>query len=131
MKQRWLAGAVSGGRIGLLDYGQSKQLPDDSRLAFAELVLALRSGDNPRISAAMYGLGVITEKGAEATRCKMAYGMFDTRGRCAISSGPKSIPRLQFPNLLASFFPLDHLPLDISDVSSSHVCYMSWMLLWP
>ena len=72
---------LAGGRIGLLDYGQSKQLPDESRLAFAELVLALWSGDNPRISAAMYGLGVITEKGAEATRCKMAYGMFDTRGR--------------------------------------------------
>ncbi len=30
-----------GGRVGLLDYGQSKQLPDDQRLAFAHLVLAL------------------------------------------------------------------------------------------
>ena len=79
----WQLCDSAGGRIGLLDYGQSKQLPVESRLAFAELVLALRSGDNPRISAAMYGLGVITEKGAEATRCKMAYGMFDTRGRCA------------------------------------------------
>ncbi len=71
----------SGGRIGLLDYGQSKQLPEKSRLAFAELVLALKSGDNPRISAAMYDLGIITEKGAEEIRCKMAYGMFDTRGK--------------------------------------------------
>ena len=30
-----------GGRVGLLDYGQSKQLPDKDREAFARLVLAL------------------------------------------------------------------------------------------
>jgi predicted unusual protein kinase regulating ubiquinone biosynthesis (AarF/ABC1/UbiB family) len=30
-----------GGRIGLLDYGQSKQLPDWQRRGFARLVLAL------------------------------------------------------------------------------------------
>jgi len=30
-----------GGRIGLLDYGQSKQLPGDQRKALASLVLAL------------------------------------------------------------------------------------------
>lgn len=31
----------AGGRVGLLDYGQSKQLPDEQRMAFAELVVAL------------------------------------------------------------------------------------------
>lgn len=30
-----------GAHIGLLDYGQSKQLPDENRVAFAKLVLAL------------------------------------------------------------------------------------------
>lgn len=30
-----------GGCVGLLDYGQSKQLPDTERVAFARLVLAL------------------------------------------------------------------------------------------
>ena len=30
-----------GARIGLLDYGQSKQLSEDHRVAFAHLILAL------------------------------------------------------------------------------------------
>lgn len=34
---------VVGGKVGLIDYGQSKQLPDDARLAFAKLVIALAS----------------------------------------------------------------------------------------
>ena len=32
---------MKGGRIGLLDYGQSKQLADKDRTTFARLVLAL------------------------------------------------------------------------------------------
>ncbi len=40
------------GRVGLLDYGQSKQLPDDKRVAFARLVLALnRWGGGARLKA--------------------------------------------------------------------------------
>ena len=33
----------AGGRIGLIDYGQSKQLPHEARLSFARLVRVLRS----------------------------------------------------------------------------------------
>ena len=32
----------AGGRIGLIDYGQSKQLPHEARLSFARLVRVLR-----------------------------------------------------------------------------------------
>ena len=33
-----------GGKVALLDYGQSKQLPEEDRLAFARLVLRLEHG---------------------------------------------------------------------------------------
>ncbi|GIL52828.1 hypothetical protein Vafri_8592 [Volvox africanus] len=70
-----------GGRVGLLDYGQSKQLPDEKRRAFAELVLALNRGRASEISAALGDLGVVTERKDPEIRTEMAYGMFDTRGK--------------------------------------------------
>lgn len=35
---------MKGARIGLIDYGQSKQLPDHERLAFAALLVELAKG---------------------------------------------------------------------------------------
>lgn len=35
---------MKGARIGLIDYGQSKQLPDQERLAFASLLVELAKG---------------------------------------------------------------------------------------
>ena len=45
--EQWSARTIcicTGGRIGLIDYGQSKQLPDHERLAFAALILELSHG---------------------------------------------------------------------------------------
>jgi hypothetical protein len=39
--------AGAGGKVGLIDYGQSKQLPDDARIAFAKLVVAMDKEDKP------------------------------------------------------------------------------------
>ena len=36
---------MKGARIGLIDYGQSKQLPDQERLAFASLLVELGKGN--------------------------------------------------------------------------------------
>lgn len=72
-----------GGRVGLLDYGQSKQLPDESRLAFAELIRNLDIGDHEDIAASLKHVGVRLEEGDVALQARMAYGMFDTRGRQA------------------------------------------------
>lgn len=44
---------MKGGRVGLIDYGQSKQLPLQARLAFARLVCALDQGSKPDINAAV------------------------------------------------------------------------------
>ena len=35
----------TGGKVGLIDYGQSKQLPDDARIAFAKLIVAMDQED--------------------------------------------------------------------------------------
>lgn len=65
----------------MLDYGQSKKLPDDKRLAFARLVLAINKGDTAEVSSAMWELGIVTEKDDAALRTKMAGHMFDTQGK--------------------------------------------------
>ena len=67
------------GRIGILDYGQSKQLPPRDRLALANLIVALVDKDILRISQSMDKLGVKTDTADPAIRAKMGYGMFDTR----------------------------------------------------
>ena len=76
-----LSHPAAGGKIGLIDYGQSKRLPDSYRAAFAQLVLQLEKGDDAGISAALRGVGVITERDEPALAAKLAYGMFDTRGK--------------------------------------------------
>ena len=76
----------TGGKVGLLDYGQSKKLPDDERLGFASLILALGEGDPQRVSDAMWDLGIVTDKNDAKLRTRMAYDMFDTAGTyvCAV-----------------------------------------------
>jgi len=72
---------LRGGRIGLLDYGQSKQLEDHHRKAFAQLVLELHRKKEERISEAVDMLGIVTKGSDVANRAKMARDMFDTTGR--------------------------------------------------
>jgi predicted unusual protein kinase regulating ubiquinone biosynthesis (AarF/ABC1/UbiB family) len=72
---------LKGGRIGLIDYGQSKRLPDSYRAAFAGLVVALAKGDRRGTSAALDGLGVVVSKDDDEIKSRLATGMFDTRGK--------------------------------------------------
>jgi predicted unusual protein kinase regulating ubiquinone biosynthesis (AarF/ABC1/UbiB family) len=67
-----------GGRIGLLDYGQSKQLSDKDRKAIARLILALSKGKSGRmrgneeeISRCMEDLGIQTQNADPQTRAEM------------------------------------------------------------
>ena len=69
------------GHVGLLDYGQSKQLPLRDKLALATLIIALTDGDTLSISEALTRLGVATTKEDPKVRAEMAVGMFDTLGR--------------------------------------------------
>ena len=72
---------VAGAKIGLIDYGQSKQLPLSSKLAFAELIHALDETGDAEIAEALQKVGVRLGAGSPALASKMAYGMFDTRGK--------------------------------------------------
>lgn len=73
---------MKGGRIGLIDYGQSKKLPDRYRLPFAKMVLALERKDDAEICEALDRLGVETTGKVDDERIKarVAWGMFDTEG---------------------------------------------------
>jgi predicted unusual protein kinase regulating ubiquinone biosynthesis (AarF/ABC1/UbiB family) len=73
---------MKGGRIGLIDYGQSKKLPDRYRLPFAKMVLALERKDDAEICEALDRLGVETAGNVDDERLKarIAWGMFDTEG---------------------------------------------------
>lgn len=81
---------------GLIDFGQSKQLTEEQRLSFARLVLALSAAGSAelltvvealsipqqqQISEAIDNIGIRLGKGSLGLRVRMAYGMFDTRGR--------------------------------------------------
>ena len=68
----------AGGKIGIIDYGQSKQLPPRDRLALANLIIALVDKDLLRVSQTMDKLGIKTSSSNPAVRAKIAYGMFDT-----------------------------------------------------
>lgn len=68
----------AGGKIGIIDYGQSKQLPPRDRLALANLIIALVDKDLLRVSQTMDKLGIKTSSKDAAVRAKFAYGMFDT-----------------------------------------------------
>lgn len=73
---------MKGGKIGLIDYGQSKKLPDRYRLPFARMVLALEKKDDAEICEALDRLGVETTGKVDDQKLKarIAWGMFDTEG---------------------------------------------------
>eukprot|EP00884_Botryococcus_braunii_P022387 jgi/Botrbrau1/8832/Bobra.0335s0019.1 len=103
------------GIVGLLDYGQSKQLPDAERLNFARLVIALAEAEGARlwdvnekltpqqqgdVADCIRALGIETEGGRQNLLVLMAYGMFDTRGRInpfADESPLRVMPVRRFP----------------------------------
>lgn len=72
---------MKGGKIGLIDYGQSKQLPDECRASFAALVIALEKKDQVAICQALDAIGVVTERDDLPLKAQMARGMFDTSGK--------------------------------------------------
>ena len=72
---------MKGGKIGLIDYGQSKKLPDRYRLPFAKMVLALEKKDDEEICRALDSLNIETSKGDPSIKARIAWGMFDTEGK--------------------------------------------------
>lgn len=71
-----------GSEVALLDYGQVKDLPDELRLGYARLVLAIADNDPLRASESYRDLGIETLSKCENEQKEMltlAETMFDTR----------------------------------------------------
>lgn len=46
------------GRVGLIDYGQTKRLPDDLRLLYAKLIVALADCEDDRAIEIIHEMGI-------------------------------------------------------------------------
>ena len=69
--------------MGLIDYGQSKQLTLPTRLAFARLILEMAKGrkncDSKAVSTRMHEMGLEFDNNDNLNiQAMMAFGMFDT-----------------------------------------------------
>ena len=74
---------LAGGKVGLIDYGQSKQLDESTRLAFARLVLEMTRGrqnaDPVAVSSRLHQMGLEFDNDDNLRiQSMMAFGMFDT-----------------------------------------------------
>ncbi|KAL8142002.1 hypothetical protein V2J09_015034 [Rumex salicifolius] len=70
-----------GSEVALLDYGQVKDLPDDLRLGYAKLMLAISDNDAPSVIESFRELGIGTMAKCEDEQTEMlnlAQRMFDT-----------------------------------------------------
>jgi len=118
----------AGGRVGLIDFGQVKQLSPDQQAGFARLTLALAAaGDAPlatvyealtpaqvtEVVDAMAGLGIETELTALGEGCGLsldqlrvaaAVRMLDSRGRVQPFAPDSTIKRLRTKTFPASLF---------------------------
>jgi len=118
----------AGGRVGLIDFGQCKQLDSGQQAAFARLLLALAAaGDAPlnemakvlspdqvaEVVDALADLGIVTELTPLGERCGLtvealrvgaAARMFDSRGRVQPFAPDSTIKRLRTVTFPASLF---------------------------
>lgn len=74
---------IAGAKVGLIDYGQSKQLSAATRLAFARLILEMSKGrkncDSLVISKRLHQMGLEFDNDDNLNiQAMMAFGMFDT-----------------------------------------------------
>lgn len=70
---------LPGGHVGLLDFGLTKELPLNSRLGFARLVLAVNRRDSDGISEAFRELGVKTKSDDPGEVMSLMQLFFDAR----------------------------------------------------
>lgn len=66
-------------QIGLLDFGQTKELSVRSRRDYARLVLALATRDEAQIRKAMKAVGIVLQGCSPAFQATACCIMFDTR----------------------------------------------------
>lgn len=95
---------MKGGKIGLIDYGQSKKLPDRYRLPFAKMILALEKKDDEEICQALDQLKIETSKDDKKLKARIAWGMFDTEGTVNPFDPDSPIKQISVENFPSDLF---------------------------
>lgn len=127
-----------GSEVGLLDYGQVKDLPDDLRLGYAKLVLAIADNDPIKVSESYRELGIETLSKCDDEQkelLKLAQTMFDTKlppGEKQLhpfseKSSIKKIAVQAFPEELFSVLRTVHLLRGLSvGLGINYSCAEQW-----
>ncbi|XP_058763392.1 uncharacterized protein LOC131636813 [Vicia villosa] len=127
-----------GSEVALLDYGQVKDLPEQLRLGYANLVLAIADGDSVRASASFRELGIDTLSKCENEQqemFKLAQTMFDTKLPPGVKmlqpfsdeSSIKKIAVQAFPEELFSILRTVHLLRGLSvGLGINYSCAEQW-----
>ncbi|KAI3970327.1 hypothetical protein MKX01_023974 [Papaver californicum] len=127
-----------GSEVALLDYGQVKDLPNDLRLGYANLVLAIADNDSIRASQSYRELGIgtlVNCENEEKEMLKLAQTMFDTKlppGMTMLQpfsdeSSIKKIAVQAFPEELFSVLRTVHLLRGLSvGMGINYSCAEQW-----
>ncbi|XP_057416631.1 protein ACTIVITY OF BC1 COMPLEX KINASE 8, chloroplastic-like [Lotus japonicus] len=127
-----------GSEVALLDYGQVKDLPEQLRLGYANLVLAIADGDPVRASESYRELGIETFSKCEnelQEMFKLAETMFDTKLPPGVTmlqpfsdeSSIKKIAVQAFPEELFSVLRTVHLLRGLSvGLGINYSCAEQW-----
>eukprot|EP00892_Ulva_mutabilis_P003003 jgi/Ulvmu1/12703/UM095_0007.1 len=92
------------GVVGLIDYGQSKQISDQERWTFARLIVALAKGDDLRISQALDAMGIVVESTETALVAQHGKNMFDTAGKMDVFSEDSVLKEAQITKFPKDYF---------------------------
>ncbi|CAI9113035.1 OLC1v1013564C3 [Oldenlandia corymbosa var. corymbosa] len=127
-----------GSKVALLDYGQVKDLPNELRLAYANLVLAMADNNPSRAMESFRELGIITlskTDDGEKELLKLAANMFDTKLPPGVTvlqpfSDDSSLKKLSvqaFPEELFSVLRTVHLLRGLSvGLGINYSCAEQW-----
>ncbi|XP_020978134.1 uncharacterized protein slr0889 isoform X2 [Arachis ipaensis] len=127
-----------GSEVGLLDYGQVKDLPEPLRLGYANLVLAIADGDQLRAAESYRELGIETISNCENEQqelFRLATTMFDTKLPPGVTmlqpfseeSSIKKIGVQSFPEELFSVLRTVHLLRGLSvGLGINYSCAEQW-----
>lgn len=102
---------MSKGKIALLDYGQVKELPNQMRLDYAKLVLAMNAGNPSEMGRCFEKLGIVLGKNVESNPTLfslMASSLFDTK----LPSGCSTSDPFKKDSLLKQI-PVNNFPKDL------------------
>lgn len=112
---------LTDGRLGLIDFGQTRVLSDEERLGIARIVADIGSGaDNHKIAESMRLAGFSTQLNRDDTLAQYAALFFDSDHRCRERG--YATPQHYFAGLMETDRLID-VPDAASKYSASAFCF--------